>query len=123
MYMAEIIPPIEKLEMLPPPYEILELADGQSVTVRIIDWVLGKVTITPRFPGAPPMKVVHCLRISIDPAYKKYAPFYYDITSKRLIALLIPHLIKPDYTQLEFTITARGVMPKKWFEVEIKKIV
>jgi len=120
--MQEYIPPIEKLEWLPLPYEILELADGESITIRILDWVIGKIEIIPRYPAAPPRKVIPCLRVSIDPKYKPYAPYYYDITSKRLIALLIPILIKPDYTQLEITITAVGVMPKKWFEVQTKKI-
>jgi len=120
--MVEVIPPIQKLEFLPPPYEILELADTESVTIRILDWVLGKITIVPRYVPAPPTKVVHCLRISIDPAYKKFAPYYYDVTSKRLISLLVPILMKPDFTQLEITITAIGVMPKKWFEITTRKI-
>ena len=52
------------------------------------------MTITPRWPGAPPSKEIIAIRIYVDPATKPYYPPYYDITPSRLVHQLAGMLTK-----------------------------
>jgi len=54
---------VEALKELEPPYEILELKPGETVSFTVVDWQLGKMTIHPRWPGAPKEKVVRAVRV------------------------------------------------------------
>jgi len=116
------LPPLETLYYLNPPFEILELQHCESITIRVLRWQLGKIDIRPRYAYAPPIKTIHALRLFTEEKYKKYPPYYYDITSKRLIAALMPFLQRPDYDLYEVTIHAVGSAPRKYFEIEIKRI-
>jgi len=112
----------EVVEWLRPPFEILELADGESVTIRVREWELGRMVIVPRWPGAPPEKEVVGLRMHLFPGYKAYFPYYYDVTARRLVAQLVTILTRPDFRDYEITITKRGVAPKAWFEVSLAPV-
>lgn len=104
---------------LPEPFEILELADGQTVELRIVEATRGAMTIRPRYPGAPAEKVIAALRLQLAPGVKTVGPSYFDVTSQTLIAQLIPYLDRLKREQLPFKITAHGLGPRKRFTVEI----
>jgi len=114
-----IFPPFEELPEIPPPYEILQLADRQSITIRPIRWELGWMIIHPRYPMAPPEKKVYVIRLHVDPRVKPLFPYYYDITPRTLVAQLLPILKAPDWRKKEFKITAIGVAPRKRFMIEV----
>jgi len=95
---------LEKLPDLPPPYEIFEFEPCRPAYFRITEWKLGKMTITPRFPGAPPTKVVEAIRLFVDPATKRFYPPWYDLTPRRLVYQLAGML-------------AQGVPEGMWLKV------
>ena len=76
---------LEELKTLPPPYEIYEFEPCKPAYFKVVDWEMGKITIKPRWPGAPPEKVVECIRLHVDPETKPYFPHYWDITPRRLV--------------------------------------
>ncbi len=124
---------------LPRPYEILELADGQSARLRIRGWSEGTMRIFPadweariqadlrrgaidqaeaerrRRDG----KEIGGLRIVIPAEDKPAGPAWWDLTGTTLIAQLQPYLAAPGYRDKVFRITAHGVAPKKRFSLEV----
>jgi hypothetical protein len=99
------------------PYEILELGDGGKLVTNILKWELGNMTINRRSDGVK--KDVQVLRIFIPHTVKPIFPDYYDLTSTTLIAQLLPHLQKADYTNYIFTITKHGVAPRARFTLDV----
>jgi len=85
---------IETLPTLSPPYEIFEFKPCTPAYFKITSWKIGKMTISPRYPGAPPLKTIVAIRLYVDPATKKYFPPYYDITPSRLVHYLASLLTK-----------------------------
>ena len=104
---------------LPGPFEILELRDGQSIVLRVVDWRLGLMKIHPRFAGAPAEKVIKVLRLYVPRDVKPVGPDYWDITAQTLIYQLLPFLQDPRFRERTFKITAYGVAPRKRFTVEV----
>jgi len=96
----------------------MELADRQTVTLRIIAWEQGSIVIHPRYGGAPSEKEIPALRVHLWAGYKAYPPMYYDITSKTLMAQLLPLLLERGFENFEYVITAYGVAPRKRFTLE-----
>jgi len=76
---------IEKLPELPPPYEIYEFQPCQPAYFKVVEFKIGRMTIQPRFPGAPPTKTIAAIRLYVDPKTKKFYPPWYDITPSRLV--------------------------------------
>lgn len=107
---------------LPGPYELLDLADRQSVTLRIQSFEEGWMTINRKPPNPPGPVDVEVLRVMVAPGVKALPPPYYDITSKTLIAQLLPALRIGEYKKREYTITAYGVAPRKRFTVESRPL-
>jgi len=107
------------LQVLPEPYEILELRDGESVRLRTSAYVLGRMSIKPRYPGAPETKVIQALRLQLPAGVKTVGPPFWDVTSQTLIAQLRPHLEDLVRSGREFTITAHGEAPRKRFTLEL----
>jgi len=103
---------------LPGPYEILDLADRETVRLRIVAWEQGTMVIAPRYPGAPAEKEVDALRVHLAAGVKPYPPQYYDITSKTLQAQLLPYLLERGYDRFEYAVTKFGVAPKARFTLE-----
>jgi len=109
------------LAELPGPYEILELRDGESVTLRVLDWRLGMMVIHPRTQPGVTEKRIKVLRLYVPREIKPVGPDYWDITSQTLIYQLLPYLQRPDFRALVFKITAHGVAPRKRFSVEVTR--
>jgi len=109
----------EKVAELPEPFEILELRDGESVRLKASGYALGRMSIKPRYPGAPESKEIQALRLRLPAGVKTVGPPFWDVTSQTLIAQLKPHLEDLVRTGREFKITAHGEAPRKRFELEL----
>lgn len=109
-----------EVELLPGPYEILELADGSSLRLAISGSLEGDMMIKPRYPGAPEKKRIHALRLYVAEGYKPVGVPWYDVTSQTLIAQLRPHLTQLAASKNEFVITAHGRAPRKRFSLELQ---
>ena len=112
----------EELRRLVEPIEFLELPDGQSATLKIVSWERGSTVIVPKWRGAPPEKVIQVLRVHMAAGYKPYPPMYFDISSKTLIAQILPMLSEPGYENYEYIVTAHGVAPRKRFTLERRPV-
>lgn len=108
----------ENLRPLPGPYEMLDLPDRGSVTLKILSWERGSIVIHPRYPGAPAEKVIEALRVHLPADVKEFPPMYYDITSKTLNAQLLPLLSAADFKDYSYTIVKHGVAPRARFTLE-----
>lgn len=108
----------EELRRLPGPYEILDLADGGSVRLKVVSYERGSIIIHPRYPGAPAEKEIPVLRVHLPPDVKPYPPMYYDITSKTLQAQFLPLLMERGFERYEYVITKHGVAPRARFTLE-----
>ena len=108
----------EGLRPLPGPYEILDLADGESKDLIIRAWERGSIVIHPRYPGAPAEKTIPVLRAHLTEAAKEYPPMYYDITSKTLTAQLLPLLAGVGWERYVYRVTKHGVAPRARFTLE-----
>jgi len=100
------------------PYEIFELDDGETRQLRITNWEQGAVTIYP--VHKPTGKVINALRVHVPQETKPYFPYYWDITSKFLVAQMLGYLEVPGYQDKVFTVTKHGVAPKARFSLEVK---
>ena len=114
----------QKLEVLEPPYEILELKPGESKTITVIDWQLGQMTIHPRWPGAPKEKTVRAIRLFVPEEEKPLFPHYWDVTAGTLVPQLWTILrearVPPNRVVLE--ITKVGAAPKARFSVSYRMV-
>jgi len=109
---------VEKLVRLAEPYELLDLPDGGTAVMHIISYNLGKATIRPDDGSGP--KEVPVLRVYVPKMDKAYFPDYWDITSKRLIAQIMPYLVGGVSTRREFKVTKTGRKPTAYFALEVK---
>jgi len=109
---------LEKLELLPPPYEIYEFEPCTPAYFKVVDYKIGKMTIKPRWPGAPPSKTIIAIRLYVDPATKKYYPPYYDITPSRLVHQLAGMLTTGIPKEMWLKIHRDIPGPKAHFSVE-----
>lgn len=120
------------------PYEFLDLEHGGSVTLNITSYQLGTglihpTAITPRQvrlymlqnglaeppPAGTPITVrIPVLRVFGQRIDKPSPLSYWDISSKRLQADLLPRLQTRAGGVLSVTITASGYKPTKVFSVE-----
>lgn len=98
------------------PLNVLELADGESKSFTITKYELGETVINPAH--APQGKLVKVLRLHVRPQDHPTFPHYIDVTSSRLYAQLLPQLQLTERLTVRWTLTARGIPPKKYFTVE-----
>lgn len=123
---------------LPEPYEFLDLEHAGSITLNIVSYELGTglihpTAITPRqvrlymmqnqlanapAPGTPITVRIPVLRVHGQRIDKPSPLSYWDISSKRLQADLLPRLQTRQGGVLSVTITATGYKPTKVFSVE-----
>ena len=108
----------EELRELLGPYELLDLGDRETATLRIVSSERGTMLIHPKYAGAPPEKRIPVLRVHLRPGVKPYPPNYFDITSKTLQAQLQPFLFEPGFENYEYVITKHGVPPRARFTLE-----
>lgn len=99
------------------PFSPLELMDGQSISFRVVRYELGVQTIFPEH--APQGKIVNVARVHVRPEDKPDFPHYWDITSAKLHALILPQLRIEGVFTRRFTITAHGIPPKKSFTLDV----
>jgi hypothetical protein len=103
--------------MLPAPMEILEVNDGESLTIHIIGWTKDQGIIRPAH--APAGKAIDILRVNVPPEDKPTFPYYWDITGQGAIAQLLPLLEGGNFKDRAFKLSAFGVGPKKRYAVEV----
>lgn len=108
----------QEVNELPGPYEIFELTDGQTAQIRITGWQQGNVTIHPAHQ--PAGKLINALRVQVTKETKSTFPPYWDITSQRLQAQIVPYLEQSGYQDKVFTVTKHGVAPKARFTLEVR---
>ena len=100
------------------PFELLEMADGEVRVFHIRSWEKGTTIIKP--PFAPEGKEIPVLRLWVAPPEQPIGLEYWDVTSKTLMAQLLPYLEREGFRGLRFTIRAFGVAPKKRFTVAVE---
>jgi len=66
------------------PFEILEMRDGEVREFTVLRWEEGTLTIRPRYPGAPALKVVTGMRLFVPREDKPLGAPYWDVTSGTL---------------------------------------
>jgi len=108
----------EVLRPLMEPYEILDLPDRGSITLRVVSWERGSMKIHPKYPGAPVEKEIPVLRVHLAAGVKPTPPQYFDVTSKTLSAQLLPYFLERGFTEYRYVITKYGVAPKARFTLE-----
>ena len=108
----------EQLTPLSPPIEILELSPGQQIALRVLRWEQGSTVIVPR-DGRPP-RAIHVLRVHVPQSDRPGPPYYWDITSGRLAAGLLPHLEAPGYQGKRFKIMRIGIGPAAQFPLTVE---
>jgi len=84
---------LNRLETLPPPYEIYEFQAQVPARFAVREWKIGRMNITPRFVGSPGEKAVEAIRLFVEPTTKPHYPPYYDITARRLVHQLAGLLV------------------------------
>ena len=100
---------------LPRPYEIYEWRDGQTEEWTVTSWEEGELEIVPR-DGRPP-KMITVLRIHVPPEEKEHPPYYWDLTSARLVFQLLGILPPGGIGGLKIRVTAIGSAPRTHFSV------
>lgn len=123
---------------LPGPYELLDLEHGNSITLSLTRGEMGEVAIhpkniTPRHiylhmqqndlsapppPGMPVTVRIPVLRVHGTRLDEPSPLNYWDISSKRLQANLLPRLKAHEGGILTVTITSNGYKPTKVYSVE-----
>lgn len=96
------------MAMLPEPFDYLSLNDGETTTIEVDRWQRGQGMITPSRAGEPPTKRIEVLRLHVKPGTKLMLPPYWDISSKNLIAGLLPYLERADFRSKKYAITKHG---------------
>lgn len=98
------------------PYELLDLADGESAEFRILKVERGEARIETRLE--PEGKVVPILRVHVSGEDKPLGAPYWDITSLTLIARLDPVIDKLVAGRRGIRITKFGVAPSARHQVD-----
>jgi len=114
-----MLPAVEELLELSPPYEIFEFPEAQDVLFYVTRFELGRIEITPRFPGAPPRKVVRAIRLHTTPEFKLYAPYYWDATPSRLVAGLLPLLEAGEHKKAYVVVRRTVAGPRARFGIRL----
>lgn len=132
---------MEALKELSPPFEMLDIDPGQTVTMTVLRWEFGLAVIHPRYPGAPPEKEVTILRIWV-PVEQKIeqlrklgkippgggpaaagaqlaVPPYWDIAQRRLQEGLKPLLPAPGGKPVTIEVQKIGLPPRAYFSVRV----
>lgn len=114
------LPKLEDVEDLPGPFEILEMADGETRAFGVTGWQLGKAPIQPR--DGRPKKVVLILRVHVPPEDKATLPDYWDITAQHLAAGLHAYLERGKPWRHRFTITKHGEGARGRFTLQVAPV-
>lgn len=97
------------------PYEIYEWRDGETREFTIQRWEEGELEIHPR-DGRPP-KMITVLRVHVPEEEKEAFPFYWDLTSSRLVVQLLSILRVYRGRETRVKVTAIGRAPRTHYSV------
>lgn len=102
------------------PYNILDLAEGESVEVEVAGYAVGRSVreITDAF-GIRRIEAP-IMRIHLPPGKTVLGAPYLDILAGRTIAT-VKAFVDHFKTPLKLKFTAHGKEPAKWYEVEVVK--
>ncbi len=107
------------MALIPGPYEIMELAPDQEISLHVVSFLLGEQMIVPTYAGAPPTKMVPDLRVFLVPGTKATGPAYYDLTAGTLVHQVQAILSATDRRPVDLKIRKVGVAPKARYQVTI----
>lgn len=96
--------------------------DGETREIHIMSYELGTCEIKPRSPGSPYKKNVPVLRVHLWNTDKDFLPYYWDITSKHLIAGLRGYLESSGYDKKIYTIGKTGEAPRSRYTLAVRSI-
>jgi len=99
------------------PYEILELAAGETIILRPVSYETGRFTFHPRWMAPGGLKTVLAVRIHVRPEDKPTFPHYYDVTAATLVPQVLALLTAGIPEGYGVRIRAVGTAPEKRFEV------
>ena len=102
---------------LPPPAEILDLGDGQSVDFTVTKWEDGDLFIQAR--GSPAGRNVRTVRMHVPPEDKPVGAPYWDATAGNLVARLLPILNMVVAERRRLRVTKHGVAPAARHQVDV----
>ena len=102
------------------PIEFLEMDDQEIKELKILDFEAGETYIIPK-DGRPGHDIT-ALRVHVSPKDKNFFPYYWDLSSKRLIAQIQPILEAGGYQDKIFTIQKFGYKPRANFTVEVETL-
>ena len=125
--------------LLAEPIELVDLHDGESMTLAIGGFLDGTIVIHPKNPthrhlrqhmdqrglnapppaGTPISVEVPAIRLLAQRLDKPSPAPYFDVTSKTLRADLLARLTNNPHLPLTVTLTAHGKAPQKRYSVEL----
>lgn len=108
----------EGLRRILGPMEFLDLEDGGSARLKIVSYERGITLINTTRRGREVEIEVPVLRLHLAAGVKAYPPMYYDITSKTLIAQLMPMIMEPGFEEYTYVVTKHGVRPRARYTLE-----
>ena len=111
-----MLPSLAEAKPLPGPYEILELADKESIVLDVTGGELGRMPVTPRDGRAP--KEVVALRVYLAPGSKATLPLAWDISAQHLAAGLWGYIESGAHKRFTFKVTKYGAGPSARFSLE-----
>jgi len=115
-----VLPPeFETLPILPPPYEIFEFSPCEETIWHIVAYEVGRMTIKPRWPGAPPQKEIVAIRLTMHEEFKEVPPPYWDLCPGRLVWSLIPLLQAGEHLKNYILIHRTVPGPKAHFSIQL----
>lgn len=103
--------------MINSPYELLDMADQEQKEFRVESFEKGTMRIESGQRGYT--KEIPVLRVRVPMMDKLQFPFYWDITSKTLIAQLEPFLAAGQPGKSIYRIKKFGVAPAARFSLEV----
>jgi len=112
------LPDLAQLSRIAEPFEWLELANGESRTLRVERHELGSTVINPRDDRDP--FEIPVLRVHVPPADKPTIPAYWDISAKHLIAGMLGYLDAAAGKLYTFRVTKRGQGPAARFTLDAR---
>ena len=124
VFIKSLIPKVtlQEIQLLPSPYEYLELPVETPYTLVITSWKLGIADILGWKREERVIKRLATLRLFIPERLKPVGSLYWDTTSKRLIERLFPLLERTDFRDYVYTITKYRERPKSTFRVTSEKL-
>ncbi len=125
--------------LLPEPFEFVDLADGQSMSLLVDSWMDGsgkihpvhptprhvrihmdqRQLIAPPLPGTPIDVEVPMLRLAGTRLDETSPAHYWDVSSKTLRADLLARFSSGLTLPAHLRLTANGHRPKKRYSVEV----